>query len=338
MKHRSEKTASRDTADPTAVAKSAGLRYVSDNRPGLRRIRAAKGLRYVGLDGRPVTDPETIKRIKSLGIPPAYCNVWICQYPNGHLQATGRDARGRKQYRYHPKWREIRDSSKYGRVIEFGRALPLIREHTATDLARKGMPREKLLATVVRLLETTLIRVGNDEYARQNNSFGLTTMRNKHVRVNGSSVTFKFRGKSGKDHEIDLKDRRLARIVRACQELPGQSLFEYTDDDGVIRTIDSGDVNDYLRDITGQEFTAKDFRTWAGTVLAALALRECEKFETEAEAKQNITRAIERVSARLGNTPAICRKCYVHPAVIEAYMSGTLSDAMQRLVGDVEGK
>ena len=274
--------------------------------------------------GKPVRDPETSPGSGRWSIPPAWTEVWICPRADGHLQATGRDARGRKQYRYHPRWRAVRDESKYGRMMAFAAALPAIRERIDADLARPGLPREKVLAAVVRLLETTLIRVGNEEYARTNKSFGLTTMRDRHVRVGKKSVRFEFRGKSGVKHEIDLADPRLARVVGRCRDLPGQELFQYLDEEDQPRTIDSADVNAYLREIAGQEFTAKDFRTWAGTVLASLALREFEAFDSEAQAKKNIVRAIEHVAERLGNTPSVCRKCYVHPEVIEAYLDGSM--------------
>ncbi len=316
--------------DPVKSAKAAGLRYVSDTRPGIRREKVGDEFRYIGVDGKPIKDFETLNRIKSLGIPPAYTDVWICPLPNGHLQATGRDARGRKQYRYHPRWREVRDETKYGRMLAFGEALPRIREHIEQDMRRQGLPREKVLATVVRLLETTLIRVGNTEYARTNKSFGLTTMRDRHVEISDAKVRFHFRGKSGKEHTIDLKDRRLARIVKRCRDLPGYELFQYLDENNHRQTIDSADVNDYLREITGQDFTAKDFRTWAGTVLAALALQEFEAFDSETQAKKNVVQAIKSVSERLGNTPTICRKCYVHPAVIDAYLEGTMLETLKQ--------
>ena len=320
--------------DPVESAKAAGLRYVNDSTPGIRRKRAGKHFSYIGLDGKPIRDPEELKRIRSLGIPPAWTDVWICPKANGHIQATGRDAKGRKQYRYHPRWREVRDETKYTRMIAFGRALPLIRERTHRDLSLPGMPREKVLATVVRLLETTLIRVGNDEYAKTNKSFGLTTMRDRHVDVSGSKVRFKFRGKSGKMHSIDFSDRRLAKIIKRCREIPGYELFQYIDDEGERQTIDSADVNAYLREITGDDFTAKDFRTWAGTVLASLALQELELAESQTQAKKNVTRAIERVAERLGNTPSICRKCYVHPAVLDTYLDGNLVEVLQNRVED----
>jgi DNA topoisomerase-1 len=264
-------------------------------------------------------------------IPPAWTDVWIAPHANGHIQATGRDARGRKQYRYHPRWRAVRDETKYGRMMAFAAALPRIRARVEADLARPGLPREKVLATVVRLLETTLIRVGNEEYARANRSFGLTTMRDRHVAVSGRSVRFGFRGKSGIRHTIDLNDRRLARVVKRCRDLPGQELFQYLDDDGRPQSIDSADVNAYLREVTGDDFTAKDFRTWAGTVLAALALREFESFDSQTQAKKNVLRAIERVSERLGNTPTVCRKCYVHPEVINAYLDGSMLETLKQI-------
>ncbi|MFL5734789.1 MAG: DNA topoisomerase IB [Chloroflexia bacterium] len=312
------------TTDPVESAKAAGLRYVSDAKPGITRRRAGKGFSYVGPDREPVRDAKTLGRIKSLAIPPAWTGVWICPVENGHIQATGRDAKGRKQYRYHPRWREVRDETKYGRMIAFGKALPAIRKRVEEDMSLPGLPREKVLATVVRLLETTLIRVGNEEYAKQNRSFGLTTMRTRHVDVSGSTLRFAFKGKSGKRHSIQLKDRRVAAIVRRFQDLPGQELFQYLDEDGELHPIDSQDVNDYLQEITGQDFTAKDFRTWAGTVLAAMALQELEAFDTDAQARKNVVSAIESVAERLGNTAAICRKCYVHPTVLDSYLDGSL--------------
>ena len=316
--------------DPVESARAAGLRYVDDSSPGIRRKRAGKHFSYIGVDGKPIRDPDELGRIKALAIPPAWTQVWICPRANGHIQATGRDVKGRKQYRYHPRWREVRDEAKYERMIAFGQALPHIRERVERDMALPGLPREKVLATVVRLLEMTLIRVGNREYARANGSFGLTTMRDRHVDISGSKLRFRFRGKSGKRHVIDLNDRRLARIVKRCQDIPGYELFQYLDDDGTRQSIDSSDVNDYLREITGQDFTAKDFRTWAGTVLAALALQEFAAFDSAAQAKRNIVRAIESVAERLGNTPSICRKCYVHPAVIEAYQEGAMLETLKQ--------
>jgi DNA topoisomerase I len=310
---------------PERAADAAGLRYVTDTQPGIRRLRRGRAFRYVGPRGRPVLDPATVRRIRSLVVPPAWRDVWICRDPRGHVQATGRDARGRKQYRYHPRWRAVRDDAKYGRMLAFGTALPILRERTAEDVARRGLSRRKVLAAVVRLLEATLIRVGNEEYARDNGSFGLTTLRDRHASVRGATVRFRFKGKSGKAHEIGVQDRTLSRIVRRCQELPGQELFQYLDGHGHRRAVTSSDVNDYLREVTGQDFTAKDFRTWAGTVLAAWALPDAGAARTKAEARRNVARAIATVAARLGNTAAICRKCYVHPVVLDAYLDGTLT-------------
>ena len=309
-------------------AKAAGLRYTSDARPGIRRIRRGRAFTYVDPEGRQVRAAAELARIRSLVIPPAWSDVWICPDPRGHLQATGRDARGRKQYRYHPKWRVVRDETKYDRVIGFAKALPIIRRTTSDHLRRPGLPREKVLATVVQLLEKTLIRVGNDEYARSNRSYGLTTMRDGHVEVKGQRVRFSFRGKSGVEHEIDLTDRRLARIVRQCRDLPGYELFQYIDEDGRRQTVGSEEVNAYLKDITGQDLTSKDFRTWAGTVLAAQLLREFEASTSNAQAKKNILAAVEMVAKRLGNTKAVCRKCYIHPAVFDAYLDGSMLETI----------
>jgi DNA topoisomerase-1 len=311
--------------EPREAARAAGLRYVSDTRPGITRHPKGDGFIYRDPDGELIKDKATLERIRSLAIPPAYTDVWICPFPNGHIQATGRDARGRKQYRYHPRWRETRDATKYEHMAEFAEVLPLIRARVAADLRRKELTREKVLATVVRLLETTLIRIGNDDYAKENGSFGLTTLRNKHVRVDGGTMRFAFKGKSGKTWKLGLQDRRVAKVVRECQDLPGQELFAWRDEDGTPHDVTSGDVNDYLREITGRDITAKDFRTWAGTVMAALALREFEAFDTQAAAKRNIRAAIEKVSARLGNTPTVCRKCYVHPDLLDGYMAGQLA-------------
>jgi DNA topoisomerase-1 len=311
-------------AEAKEAAKAVGLRYVSDEEPGIRRRRSGKGFAYRGPDGEPVRDAEVLSRIRALAIPPAYTDVWICTRGNGHIQATGRDARGRKQYRYHPRWREFRDSDKYERMLDFARTLPALRERVAADMGKRGLGREKVLATVVNLLETTLIRVGNADYAKQNKSYGLTTLRNRHVDVEGGELRFRFKGKSGKEWKLRVRDRRLARIVRSCQELPGQHLFQYADEAGEIRAVTSADVNDYLREITGQDITAKDFRTWAGTVLAAMALKEFETFDSAAAAKKNLRAAIEKVASRLGNTPTICRKCYIHPEVMNAYVAGSL--------------
>jgi DNA topoisomerase-1 len=317
------------STDPLESAQAAGLRYVSDSAPGLRRRRAGTGFSYVGPDGRPVRDKATLARIRSLAIPPAYTDVWICPTANGHIQATGRDARGRKQYRYHPRWREVRDETKFGRMLAFSEALPGLRAKVEQDLARPGLPREKVLATVVRLLECTGIRVGNDEYARNNQSFGLTTLQDRHVEITGSKLRFEFRGKSGKTHRVSLNDRRLARIVARCQAVPGADLFQYLDDEGNRVAIGSGDVNDYLRALTGEDFTAKDFRTWAGTLQAVAALEAVGPAPTEREAKAEILKAIDQVAERLNNTRAVCRKYYVHPAVLETYQAGSLHGALQ---------
>jgi DNA topoisomerase I len=310
--------------DPKDAAQSAGLSYVSDDEKGLRRERAGDSFRYVKANGEPVADEAALERIRKLAIPPAWTDVWICPKANGHLQATGRDARGRKQYRYHPQFREVRESTKYEHMLDFARALPSIRGKLAEHMALRGLPREKVLATIVHLLETTLIRVGNEDYAKENKSYGLTTLRNPHVSVEGTELRFRFKGKSGKSWRLQLKDRRVAKIVRACQELPGQKLFEYLDENGEPKEVTSSDVNAYLKEITGREVTAKDFRTWAGTVLAALALREFERADSQATTKKNLRAAIEQVAQRLGNTPAICRKCYVHPEVLAAYIEGGL--------------
>ncbi|MGY3235531.1 DNA topoisomerase-1 [Bradyrhizobium sp. USDA 4448] len=312
------------TAEVAATIAEEGLRYVSDSTPGYTRKRTGTTFSYYDKDGRRITDATIIRRIKSIGIPPAYESVWICPSPNGHIQATGLDARGRKQYRYHPKWRELRDQNKYEHIIQFAAALPALRERVAADMKRDGLPREKVLATIVSLLEKTLIRVGNAEYAEKNKSYGLTTMRRKHVAVGRGVLRFDFTGKSGKQWKLRVEDKRIAAIVKRCAEIPGHELFKYLDDDGQPRTVDSGDVNAYIKDITGEDFSAKDFRTWAGTVLAALALAEFKRYDSQAEAKRNVVAAIESVSKQLGNTPAICRKCYVHPEVLDAYMSGDL--------------
>jgi DNA topoisomerase-1 len=315
---------------PREAATAAGLRYVSDRSPGIRRRKAGKGFAYTNGDGSAVHDPKAHARIRSLVIPPAWTDVWICADPRGHIQAVGRDARGRKQYRYHPRWRESRDEAKYGRMVAFGKTLPRIRARVDGDLARSGLTREKVLAAVVRLLERTLIRVGNEEYARANRSFGLTTLRSHHVDVAGRRIRFQFRGKSGKKHAIGIEDGGLSRIVRRCQELPGQELFQYVDGSGHRRSLKSDDVNRYLRAITGQPFTAKDFRTWGGTVRAAFSLAQHEPVTALAKARKNVIHTIEEVAKRLGNTPSISRKCYVHPAVVESYMEGVLRQALGR--------
>ena len=319
--------------DPVAAAAAAHLRYGSDLHPGLRRLRAGKGFRYVDAAGKPVRDDATRQRIRSLAIPPAWTRVWICPQANGHLQATGFDARGRKQYRYHPRWRAVRDEAKYDRMVAFALSLPALRSRVEADLALPGLPRRKVLAAVVRLLEVTLIRVGNEEYARSNHSYGLTTLRNHHLDVDGSKLRFHFRGKSGVRHDVTISDRRLAHILRRCQELPGQELFEYQETAGVVRSVGSDDVNEYLREVTGQPFTAKDFRTWAGTLLAARALLTCEPCKSKAQLTKNVVAAIDQVSRQLRNTRAVCRKCYVHPGVIDAYLDGSLASVLSQLSG-----
>ena len=315
--------------DPLVAAKLAKLRHVSDDVPGITRHQARRGFDYRLPDGEFVRDIDTLKRIRSLVIPPAWTAVWICPYANGHIQAIGRDKRGRKQYRYHPRWREVRDESKYEKMLIFGRVLPVIRERVGSDLRRRGLSRERVLAAVVRLMEITLFRIGNSEYARANKSYGLTTLRDRHVEINGPRIHLSFRGKHGIRNETDISDRRLARIIKDCQDLPGHELFQYVDDEGNRHIVDSGDVNDYLREISGEEITAKDFRTWAATNLAALALQEFEFFDTEAKKKQAVVRAVEKVAKHLGNTPAICRRCYIHPAIFDGYFDGTLLSTLK---------
>ncbi len=307
-----------------AAAESVGLVYVGDEGPGITRRKSGASWRYTGPDGKTVKDHWEKKRIDAIGIPPAYTDVWICPREDGHIQATGRDAKGRKQYRYHARWSETRDNAKYERMMAFGRLLPALRARVATDMRRPGFPREKVLATVVNLLEMTLIRVGNEDYAKENKSFGLTTLRNRHVEVDGATLRFDFKGKSGKTWNLNVKDRRIARVVKAIHELPGQHLFQYIDEDGRRQPVDSADVNAYLREVTGEDVTAKDFRTWAGTVLASMALAEFEQVDSQAAMKKNVKAAIEKVASRLGNTPTICRKCYVHPHVLDAYLDGRL--------------
>ena len=314
--------------DPVVAARDSGLEYVSDGKPGIRRRRAGNRFTYRTPHGKPLRDARELKRIRSLVIPPAWTDVWICPSPRGHIQATGRDARGRKQYRYHPRWRAVRDENKFSRMIAFARTLPRLRARVTRDMGLPGLPRAKVLATVVRLLETTYVRIGNEEYVRQNASFGLTTLRGRHVSVNGSTVHFRFRGKSGKEQAAALDDARVARVIRRCRDLPGQDLFKYLDADGQRQTIGSSDVNAYLREIAGADFTAKDFRTWAGTVLAALALRRLRAADSGTQAKRNIVRAISETAEQLGNTPTVCRKCYVHPAVLEAYLGGVTLDSV----------
>jgi len=318
------------SSDSLHSATNAGLHYVNRDTPGIRRAGTAGKFKYLDPEGRTIRDTETLSRIKSLVLPPAWKDVWICKDPRGHLQATGKDERGRIQYRYHPKWREARDETKYGRMVAFGKALPTIRRRVARDMKRPGLQRERVLAAVVKLLETTLIRVGNEEYARVNDSIGLSTMKDKHAEIKGGSIHFEFKGKSGVKHAIDLADQRLARIVKQCQDVPGQDLFQYIDGDGIRHPITSADVNAYLKVAAGDDFTAKDFRTWAGTVLAWMALGEFVPFDSETQAKKNVLVAIESVAAKLGNTKAVCRKCYIHPAILETYMSGELYRTLEQ--------
>jgi DNA topoisomerase-1 len=315
------------------AAEEAGLHYVSDDRPGYTRKARNGEFEYLDTQGKPVRDEQRLLRIRRLAIPPAWTDVWICPSSTGHIQATGRDARRRKQYRYHERWRELRDVNKFDRLAEFAKALSKIRRRVAQDIRLRGLPREKVLATVVRLLERTFIRVGNEEYARENKSFGLTTIKNRHVKVKGDVLRFRFRGKSGRQHEVAITDRRIAKIVLKCQDLPGQDLFQYVSDDGEVGNVTSQDVNDYLREITNENFTAKDFRTWGGTVLGAIALNAQGEFETMKQAKANLKTAICAVAHFLGNTPAICRKCYVHPAIIEAYLNRTQIAGLGEAIG-----
>jgi DNA topoisomerase I len=313
---------------PPLSAKAAGLRYVCGTTKGIRRVRCGRSFRYVAPSGRAVRDPHTLKRIRALAVPPAWSEVWIACDPQAHLQATGRDARGRKQYRYHPRWRDVRHQTKCDRMIPFARALPLLRRRVRADLGHPALTKSKVLAAVVYLLEKTLIRVGNIEYARSNRSFGLTTLKDGHVRIRGAELRFEFRGKSGVRQSLTLADARLARIVKRCQELPGQELFQYIDD-GARRVVTSADVNAYVREATGSEFTAKDFRTWAGTLLAAVALRNEPLHLSERQQKSVVVRAVARVAAQLGNTPSVCRSCYIHPAVLDRYADGTLRAAFE---------
>jgi DNA topoisomerase I len=330
VKHRQIDTVATPIAalDPAIAAARAQLRYVHDSMPGILRHKARNGFDYRLPDGSLVRDIATLKRIRALVIPPAWIDVWICRDPNGHLQATGRDQRGRKQYRYHARWREVRDDAKYGKLLIFARVLPLIRARVEEDLKRPGLPRERVLAAVVRLMELTLFRVGNSEYARKNKSFGLTTLRDHHARIDGSHIHLSFRGKSGNRYESDINDRRLARIVKGCRDLPGYELFQFLDDDGNRQAVGSEEVNAYLREITGEDITAKDSRTWAGTQLAAEALRALRDIDNESRRKKAIIRAVEKVARHLGNTQAVCRRCYIHPAVLDGYVDGTLLDAL----------
>jgi DNA topoisomerase-1 len=314
------------------AAKAVGLRYASDEQPGIRRRGAGKGFSYLDAEGKPIRDKDTLKRIRALVIPPAWTDVWICSGEDGHIQATGRDAKRRKQYKYHPDFRAARETGKYDHVLDFATVLPQIRETVAKHMAKRDLGRERVLATVVHLLETTLIRVGNADYAKQNKSYGLTTLKDPHVKIEGAELKFQFTGKSGKSWRLKVNDRRVAKIVRACQELPGQQLFQYIDAEGNRQGVTSSDVNAYLREITGRDITAKDFRTWAGTVLAAVALQEFGEIDSAAAAKRNLRQAIERVAARLGNTATICRKCYVHPEIIDGYLAGDLVKNVKRAI------
>jgi DNA topoisomerase-1 len=322
---------STSAAQSAVAAHSAGLLYVSDLAPGIRRVRAGKGFRYIASEGRRIDDPAELSRIRSLAIPPAWSSVWICPSPLGHIQAVGRDARLRKQYRYHLRWRAVRDATKYGQLIAFGEGLPALRRRVERDLRRPALPRDKVLATVVRLLETTLMRVGNEEYARANRSFGLTTLRDRHVDIAGQTLEFRFRGKSGKQHVVRVSDRRLAKIVKTCQDIPGYELFQCVDDGGRAHTIDSADVNAYLHEIAGTECTAKLFRTWAGTMQTLTALRRLAPVRSVTAIQRNLIQVVKDVAVKLGNTPVICRRCYIHPAVIECYLGGTLGRSLEAL-------
>ena len=317
------------------AAKAARLHYVTDRKPGIKRVPGEDGFEYFQPDGARITDEAEITRIRKLAIPPAYTDVWISRDRNGHLQATGRDARGRKQYRYHPRWRVVRDEAKYHRMLVFGRVLPKIRTQVDHDLALPGLPRPRVVAALVKLLEKTMMRVGNEEYARENDSFGLTTLRDRHTRVDGSRIKFDFRGKHGIDHHLDLKDRRLANIIKRCQDLHGQHLFEFLDHDGEMHAITSDDVNQYLHDVTGEDITAKDFRTWAGTNLAAMALTGLERYDSEAKNRKQLVKAVEHVAERLGNTPSVCRKCYIHPAIFDGYLDGSLLEGLKTRADEV---
>jgi len=318
-----------DAVDPALSAKQAGLRYALDQRPGIRRERAGKKFRYIGVDGRPITAEDELERIKKLSIPPAWTDVWISPVPNGHIQATGRDAKGRKQYRYHPQWTVVRGETKFHRLVAFGATLPMIRERVGRDLSLSGLRRERVLATIVKLMDETCFRIGNKEYARLNHHYGLTTLEQEHVDVSGDILHFQFVGKGGKEHEVDVRDRRVAKVVKRMQDLPGQELFQYIDEEGDCRTIASTDVNEYLHEITGEDFTAKDFRTWHGTVRAAQVLADFGAFTSDSQATHNIGEAIKAAAEHLGNTPAICRKSYVHPQVLDAYIDGTLLEAFE---------
>jgi DNA topoisomerase-1 len=331
---RSDTTERSLTPDPAVeAAQDAGLVYASDFEPGIRRVRKGRGFVYFDPRGKRVTDPATLDRIATLAVPPAWKQVWISTKPRGHLQATGRDSRGRKQNRYHARWHQIRDADKFARLLGFARALPKIRRRVTRDLSQPGLPREKVVATIVRLLELTFARIGNEEYARQNGSFGLTTLRDRHVKIKGATLRFLFKGKSGSEVEVGITNRRVARVVKRCEELPGQMLFQYVDPAGDRRTVTSDDVNQYLRETSGQDYTAKDFRTWGATVLAASALRELVSFESDTEARHNVVAAIDSVARKLGHTRAVCRKSYVHPAVIDTYMDGSFDSVLKVVEG-----
>jgi DNA topoisomerase-1 len=333
MAYDDEDTSLEDTSNED-VAEAAGLIYVHDDDPGLTRVKAGTGFDYIDAKGRPVTNPRTLDRIRDLVIPPAYADVWICRSPRGHIQATGRDERGRKQYRYHALWSAARAQTKFARMAAFGRILPALRDKVDHDLNKRGLPREKVVATVVRLLETTMIRVGNDQYAKANKSFGLTTLRARHLHLHGSEVAFEFKGKSGVQHKTSVHDRRLARVIKSIQELPGQRLFQYVDSDGQRHAVESDDVNAYLRDATGEHFTAKDFRTWAGTLAAAKALSMHPAPETAAEAKKTVTLCVKATAGLLGNTPAVCRSAYIHPEVLRAFVDQRLPQAFAEVDGE----
>ena len=318
-------------AEAVDAARSAGLHYVTDRSPGIRRMRRGRGFRYVTADGQTVSDRDELARIRALAVPPAWTDVWISVSSRGHIQAFGRDARRRKQYRYHPRWREVRDESKFGQLVEFGEALPGIRRRVDLDMRKPGLPREKVLSTVVRLLEMTMARIGNPEYARANRSFGLTTLRDRHVKISGHTLRFRFMGKSGKAHDLQVTDRRVARIVRACQDIPGYEVFKYLDEEGQAQNIDSGDVNAYVRGISGADFTAKLFRTWAGSVQALEGLRDIGPADSPTAANKNVVQVVKDVASALGNTPAVCRKSYIHPALIEGYVKGTFHESLQSI-------
>jgi DNA topoisomerase I len=323
--------------DALACAKSVGLRYVTGEGPGIQRKRHGKGFSYIGVDSKPVRDRPTLERIRSLVIPPAWTNVWICPYQTGHIQAVGRDAKGRKQYRYHPRYREVRDATKFDRMQAFGLVLPKIRRQVDKDLSQPGLPRRKVIASIVRLLDETCIRIGNEEYAKANKSFGLTTLRNRHADVHGDAIRLRFRGKSNQEHDITLRDRRVAKIVKKCQDMPGQELFQYQLESGEYVKVDSADVNEYLREITQEDFTAKDFRTWHGTGLMAQQLAALGPAATETEAKRNAVIAVKETAQHLGNRPAACRKYYIHPAVFDSYSNQTLFSAMLNIPSGSKG-